>query len=190
MGQRQVAPTSVHTCGEITAPRIPLQITVFCPRGGRCYAGRRVGDGRIRASVEDREELSAENLWEEISGRLREALSSGTYSKWFGDIHGLALEGDTLVLTVPTEFTRDWIEGHFRGLIGAAVRDILGFERPLEVRVDDSGEQSSEGRAEGKGVVPMVQRLPGRPESGGFNVKYTFDSFVIGSSNRFAHAAA
>ena len=36
----------------------------------------------------------------------------------------------------------------------------------------------------------MVQRLPGRPESGGFNAKYTFDSFVIGSSNRFAHAAA
>ena len=36
----------------------------------------------------------------------------------------------------------------------------------------------------------MVQRLPSRPESGGFKAKYTFDSFVIGSSNRFAHAAA
>jgi chromosomal replication initiator protein len=36
----------------------------------------------------------------------------------------------------------------------------------------------------------MVQRLPQRPESGGFKAKYTFDSFVIGSSNRFAHAAA
>src|SRR5207342_2160453 len=39
--------------------------------------------------------------------------------------------------------------------------------------------------------APMVlERIPGRPESGGFNAKYTFDSFVIGSSNRFAHAAA
>jgi chromosomal replication initiator protein len=140
--------------------------------------------------VEHQVELSAEDLWEEISGRLREALSGGTYSKWFGDVHELALEGDTLVLTVPSEFTRDWIEGHFRGLIGAAVRDIVGFERPLELRVEDDGEQSPEGRAGAKGVVPMVQRLPGRPESGGFNVKYTFDSFVIGSSNRFAHAAA
>ncbi len=147
--------------------------------------------GRIRASVDDQVELSAENLWEEISGRLREALSDGTYSKWFGDVHELDLDDDTLVLTVPSEFTRDWIEGHFVGLIGAAVRDIIGVERSLELRVGNGAELrdgGSAGRAEG--LLPMVQRLPGRPESGGFNAKYTFDSFVIGSSNRFAHAAA
>jgi chromosomal replication initiator protein len=146
--------------------------------------------GRIRASVEHQVELSAENLWEEISGRLREALSDGTYSKWFGDIHELTLDGETLVLTVPSEFTRDWIEGHFLGLIGAAVRDIVGIERPLELRVADDVESSTEGRAGTDGLVPMVQRMAARPESGGFNAKYTFDSFVIGSSNRFAHAAA
>ena len=50
--------------------------------------------GRTRASVEHQVELSAENLWEEISGRLREALSDGTYNKWFGDVHGLELDGD------------------------------------------------------------------------------------------------
>jgi chromosomal replication initiator protein len=145
---------------------------------------------RIRASVEHQVELSTENLWEEISGRLKEALSDGTYSKWFGDVHELVLEGDTLVLTVPSEFTRDWIEGHFLGLIGAAVRDIVGIERPIELKVADAGEGSTEGTAGSEGVVPMVQRPQGRPESGGFNAKYTFDSFVIGSSNRFAHAAA
>ena len=58
--------------------------------------------GRTKASVEHQVELSAENLWEEISGRLREALSAGTYSKWFGDVHELTVEGDTLVLTVPS----------------------------------------------------------------------------------------
>ena len=46
--------------------------------------------------MEHQVELSAENLWEEISGRLREALSDGTYSKWFGDVHELAVESDTL----------------------------------------------------------------------------------------------
>jgi len=143
--------------------------------------------GRTKASVEHQVELSAENLWEEISGRLREALSDGTYSKWFGDVHELAIDGDTLILTVPSEFTRDWIEGHFLGLIGAAVTDIVGIERPLELRVAD---EINGDRASSEGVVPMVQRLPGRPESGGFKSKYTFDSFVIGSSNRFAHAAA
>jgi chromosomal replication initiator protein len=146
--------------------------------------------GRTRASVEHQLELSAENLWEEISGRLREALSAGTYSKWFGDVHELSVEGDTLVLTVPTEFSRDWIEGHFLGLIGAAVRDTVGSDRPLELRIAGAAEPPKEDHAGADGVVPMVQRMPGRPESGGFNAKYTFDSFVIGSSNRFAHAAA
>jgi chromosomal replication initiator protein len=140
--------------------------------------------------VEHQLELSAEDLWEEISGRLREALSDGTYSKWFGDVHELTIEGETLVLTVPSEFTRDWIDGHFLGLIGAAVRDVVGFERSLELRVADGAGASTEDHTGSEGVVPMVQRLPGRPESGGFNAKYTFDSFVIGSSNRFAHAAA
>jgi chromosomal replication initiator protein len=146
--------------------------------------------GRTRASVEHQLELSAENLWEEISGRLREALSDGTYSKWFGDVRELAVEGDTLVLNVPTEFSRDWIEGHFLGLIGAAVRDIVGSERPVALRVAHESKPATEDRAGAEGIVPMVQRLPARPESGGFNAKYTFDSFVIGSSNRFAHAAA
>jgi chromosomal replication initiator protein len=137
--------------------------------------------------VEHQVELSTGNLWEEISGRLREALSDGTYSKWFGDVHELAAGGDSLVLTVPSEFTRDWIEGHFLGLIGAAVRDAVGIERPIELRIADGAAVDGAGRED---VVPMMQRLPRRPESGGFNAKYTFDSFVIGSSNRFAHAAA
>ena len=140
--------------------------------------------------MEHQVELSAEHLWEEISGRLKEALSDGTYGKWFGDVRGLELDDDALVLAVPSEFTRDWIESNFLGLIGAAVRDIVGDERVLELRVAEGREPAQELRAESEGVVPVVQRLPGRPESGGFNAKYTFDSFVIGSSNRFAHAAA
>jgi chromosomal replication initiator protein len=140
--------------------------------------------------VEHQVELSAESLWEEISGRLRQALSEGTYGKWFGEVRGLALEGETLVLTVPTEFTRDWIESHFRGLIGAAIRDITGRERPLALRVSDGEAAAPERSGQARGVFPPAPRGSGRPESGGFNAKYTFDSFVIGSSNRFAHAAA
>jgi chromosomal replication initiator protein len=146
--------------------------------------------GRIRASVEHQVELSAEHLWEEISGRLKEALSDGTYGKWFSDVRGLELDDDALVLVVPSEFTRDWIESNFLGLIGAAVREVLGEERAVGLRVLKGNELPTGDGRRAEGVVPVVQRLPGRPESGGFNAKYTFDSFVIGSSNRFAHAAA
>jgi len=140
--------------------------------------------------VSDQIELSAENLWSEISGRLREALNAGTYGKWFGGVESLEREGETLVLTVPDTVSRDWIDRHFRGLLDAAVRDVTGETPPLELRVAHEDAYAPGHGSRPDGVLPMVQPIPTRPESGGFKAKYTFDSFVIGSSNRFAHAAA
>src|SRR5262249_33850390 len=89
------------------------------------------------------------------------------------------LGDDVLVLAVPNNFTREWIEGHFLGLIRAAVRDTTGHERRVRLAVDES---LAPGGAEDE--RPARESLPG------LNPKYTFDVFVIGSSNRFAHAAA
>jgi chromosomal replication initiator protein len=141
--------------------------------------------------VEDQIELTAESLWSDVSGRLRSALNDTTYGTWFAHTAGLALDDSRFVLAVPNDFTRDWIEGHFLELIGAAIRDITGRDRAIELRVTDPGTQPAEPSAPSAPRVAPVERLvPHRPESGGFNAKYTFDSFVIGSSNRFAHAAA
>jgi chromosomal replication initiator protein len=148
--------------------------------------------------VEHQIELTAESLWGEVAGRLRGALNDTTYGTWFGEARGLELADDRFVLAVPNDFTRDWVEGHFLGLIGAAIRDVTGRERPIELRVSELAgpdDLQLDGQLEGdvaEAATAAVQRIPtqNRPESGGFNTKYTFDSFVIGSSNRFAHAAA
>jgi chromosomal replication initiator protein len=145
---------------------------------------RRTGD-----RVEDQIELTAESLWSEVAGRLRGALNDTTYGTWFGEAAGLELSDKRFVLAVPNDFTRNWIEGHFLDLIGAAIRDVTGSDRPVELRIVESRDASSDDRV-GSPVVPAVERIQTRAESGGFNAKYTFDSFVIGSSNRFAHAAA
>jgi chromosomal replication initiator protein len=148
--------------------------------------------------VEQQTELTAERLWSEVSSRLRGSLNDTTYATWFGEVAGYELAEDTFVLAVPNDFTRDWIEGHFRSLIGAAIRDVLEHELPIELRVveeharaqplgDPTGSPHGERKA---AVAPVVHRLHTRPDSGVINTKYTFDSFVIGSSNRFAHAAA
>jgi chromosomal replication initiator protein len=141
--------------------------------------------------VADQIELTAESLWSDVSGRLRSALNDTTYGTWFAHTAGVGLDDTRFVLAVPNDFTRDWIEGHFLELIGAAIRDITGRDRAIELRVTDSGAPSAEPSTPAAPRVAPVERLvPHRPESGGFNAKYTFDSFVIGSSNRFAHAAA
>jgi chromosomal replication initiator protein len=147
---------------------------------GRCYArdlpARREDPA---AGVERQQLLTAEKLWTEVSERLQGALNESTYRTWFSDAAGVDLSDESFVLRVSNDFTREWIEGHFLGLINAAVRDAAGSKLRVEFAVEE--------RKTRQGPRPEPEQPP-RVE--GLNPKYTFDSFVIGSSNRFAHAAA
>jgi chromosomal replication initiator protein len=142
--------------------------------------------------VEQGVELTAEAVWTDVSSRLREALNHTTYSTWFSQVSGTRLEDQTLIVEVPNDFTREWIEGHFLDLIHAAVRDVSGHE--LRVRFRIAEPRATAGpptpNAAARRLHPLPAEVTPRPDIAGLNPKYTFDSFVIGSSNRFAHAAA
>jgi chromosomal replication initiator protein len=129
--------------------------------------------------------LTAESLWNEVAGRLKGALNETTYRTWFAEAEGAELSDDAFVLGVPNDFTREWIEGHFLGLIGAAVRDVTGQERRVALSVTERTPADAPIPLE----APKRHGAAGSMDSG-MNPKYTFDLFVIGSSNRFAHAAA
>jgi len=58
-------------------------------------------------------ELTAEGVWNEISGRLREAMSESTFATWFDQVDVIEVNDRELVLGVPNDFTRDWIDRHF-----------------------------------------------------------------------------
>jgi chromosomal replication initiator protein len=131
--------------------------------------------------VARQQELTAESLWTEVSDRLKGALNDTTFGTWFGDVSSRELTDRAFVLSVPNDFTRDWIEGHFLDLIGAAVRDATGEKKQIRLFVEREVESS--------GPVEEPQATATRPAFE-MSQKYTFDSFVIGSSNRFAHAAA
>ncbi|HET8969064.1 MAG TPA: chromosomal replication initiator protein DnaA [Gaiellaceae bacterium] len=139
--------------------------------------------------MEHQIELTAETLWNEVASRLKGALNEATFSNWFGNVDGLALSDDAFVLSVPNDFAREWIEGHFLGLIRAAVKDATGHERRVRLTVQQ-GPQPSEPGTVGESTERPAARAPEPAGGGSLNHKYTFDLFVIGSSNRFAHAAA
>ena len=80
--------------------------------------------------------MTAESLWTEVSGRLKGALNDTTYGTWFGDVSSQELTDEAFVLSVPNDFTREWIEDHFLDLIGAAVRDAGGTERQIQLSVE------------------------------------------------------
>jgi chromosomal replication initiator protein len=140
--------------------------------------------------VENSNELTADGLWSDVSDRLRGALNDTTFQTWFSQVEPAEVSADALVLTVPNDFTREWIEGHFLDLIRAGTKDAAGRELRVQLVVDPDAAPvapSPPQAAAALEAAPVALR-PG--ETASINPKYTFDSFVIGSSNRFAHAAA
>jgi chromosomal replication initiator protein len=137
--------------------------------------------------VEHQGELTAESLWQDVSARLRGALNDTTFRNWFSEVSAVSVDDNAFVLAVPNDFTREWIEGHFLELIRAAVKDATGDERRVKLAVEPG--RSAGPPAPAPTTAPAAAAPP-RSEMVSINPKYTFDSFVIGSSNRFAHAAA
>ena len=140
---------------------------------------------------------SVEELWEGASERLRQQLSVANYSTWFARVQPVDMEGDLIRLGVPNLFTKQWIESHHRAALEGAVcvvagREVavslLALEAPSAEEIDlTTSTPVAPPRASEAAPVPSdrVTDAPGR-----FHPKYVFESFVIGSSNRFAHAAA
>ncbi len=117
----------------------------------------------------------AAEVWEKVKALMGAEMTSTTLNTWFDDTEALALEEDRLVLYSPTRFKRDIIASRYLSPIQGALHEL--FSADLQVTVLTEGERGSLEKPK-TGVF-----LPGTEE-------YTFDRFVVGSSNKFAHAAA
>ena len=108
--------------------------------------------------MEHQIELTAGSLWDEVASRLKGALNEATFGSWFGSAEGVALTDDAFTLSVPNDFTREWIEGHFLGLIRAAVKDATGHERRINLSVRD--EAAPIEIVDGIALEPPIHRAP------------------------------
>jgi chromosomal replication initiator protein len=133
-------------------------------------------------------------LWTAVADRIRDDLSPMVFGAWFSTTRALALDGDVLEVGVPNEFTRSWIEGHFSELVRKAasaadpavsVRFCVTEDEVTPVSAGEPEQAPANGDKPKRG---KRARRAGQAEP--LRSKYTFGSFVIGSSNRFAHAAA
>ena len=93
--------------------------------------------------VERQIELTASSLWSEVASRLRGALNDTTYRTWFAEADGAELSDDTFVIGVPNDFTREWSEAHFLGLIQAAARDVSGQDRRIRLTLLEPDAQAA-----------------------------------------------
>ncbi|MEX2254580.1 MAG: chromosomal replication initiator protein DnaA [Acidimicrobiia bacterium] len=137
----------------------------------------------------------AERIWEQAAQRLRAELAEATWHAWFQGAGAVRFEHDILVLTVPNQLAADRIRSTYHAMVEAALLTTTGRECTIELLVDtDAAEDQSVPAAEPKPAAVEAPVAPSASEStwasGTLNPRYTFDQFVIGASNRFAHAAA
>ncbi|TAM87684.1 MAG: chromosomal replication initiator protein DnaA [Jatrophihabitans sp.] len=168
----------------------------------------------VTPPVDDRVDLPVDlpSVWTRIKVRLDDDTISPYQRAWIGLTRPLGLVEDTALLAVPNTFAKDYFEGRLSPLITKLLADEMGRDIRVAITVDDPQE---EGRAADTArddeddpwaededepelvVAPAAGWSPrraaapnGAAKDARLNPKYTFDTFVIGSSNRFTHAAA
>jgi chromosomal replication initiator protein len=135
-------------------------------------------------------------LWQTALGELQVGLSRANYDTWFKDTTILSEEDDVFLVGVPNAFAREWLENKYRPQVRQALQRLVG--RTVDVRFVTS----NAGVAPGRAPAP-TGRTPGGPAGGprehlagppqpapALIPRYTFATFVVGSNNRLAHAAA
>ncbi len=120
------------------------------------------------------EPRSPRQLWETALGELQIEINKPNFRTWLGGTVGLGDEGDDFVIGVPNTFVAEFLERNLRSLIERVLAKLTKREVTARFRVG------------GGETAPVSRDIP-LPL---FNPRYTFDSFVVGDSNRLAHAAA
>ena len=115
-------------------------------------------------------------VWAKVLGHMEARLTPQVVSTWFDDTEILELTDQKLVLYSPSTFRKDIILRRCTGYIKEAMQEIFQMNVEIEV-LDETEIEAYRGRSQ-------------KPEFIEFNPQFTFDNFVVGSSNRFAHAAA
>lgn len=119
---------------------------------------------------------SAADIWERVLSLMQQTMTETTITTWFSDTEPVALDENRFIIYVPTQFKRDIVVSRYLGDIQKALYDL--FSAQLEVVVLTEEEREKYGKDE-----PAARFLPGTEE-------YTFERFVVGNSNKLAHAAA
>ena len=122
---------------------------------------------------------SVTGVWQAALRSIEGRLSKPSYESFVKAMAPLSLQGDVVTFSVPSRLAKEWVETRYAGLIRTALQEVLA--RPISVQVVIAEDVTP------AAPPPPPQRIP---EGLQLSLKYTFDTFVIGSGNRFAHAAA
>jgi chromosomal replication initiator protein len=128
------------------------------------------------------------NVWEKSCELIKDSIDERSFKNWFLQTKFVSYEDGRLKVGVPSQFFADWLNDHYLEVIHASALQVeSSFKKVLFLPVSDE-------EFRGQSVPSRQKRAGKRPSrkfgGTGLNPKYNFDTFVVGSGNRFAHAAS
>jgi len=116
------------------------------------------------------------NIWNQVLEKIQERVDKQSYDTWFEPVVFISYIDDTIHLQVPNDKFKNWLEKKYNGLLAETLQE-LGYPS-LKINIFRHEKENK--------AAPIEEEKP----DAGYNPKYTFDTFVVGHSNQFAHAAA
>jgi len=132
-----------------------------------------------------------EELWNKILEIIKEDLSPQAYNSWFSQTKAVKFGENKLIISAPGDFCKDWLEKHYTVFIKDILKRTLGSDNNLKIEFRTAEQKFSTPTHS----APNLKNKTKKPEPFLKNnkltltPKYTFDNFVVGNGNRFAHAA-
>ena len=127
------------------------------------------------------------NVWSQVLSRIETKVNRHSFYTWFRPTVFVEDAGERVIVRVPNVLFRDWLTKHYGGVITEAVTEVQREGMQIAFVIEGETGQVVKRPAESR---PSTQSAPTGPSPRGLNPRYTFDTFVVGSSNQFAHAAS
>lgn len=131
----------------------------------------------------------ATQLWAEVLSALKKEISAQSFETWLKPTQAVSLNDEALTVEVPNKFFKEWLTDHYYDVLSEATGRASGHKLRIDFVASQAGlssvvDQTLSSLSEHKNFTPKY-----KPDVY-LNPKYTFESFVVGPSNRFAHAAS
>jgi chromosomal replication initiator protein len=147
-------------------------------------------DGVDKSPMEE----SYRKIWERIASGVQPHVSADAFQRWFAAIELVCADEVALTLQVPNTIFQLWIESNYLNLVEAATIAVLGSPREIKFRISQNGKaeppSNSGGELAGEPKSVIREQECEAASVQGMNPRNSFDTFVVGSNNQFAHAAA
>lgn len=131
------------------------------------------------------------DLWNKALEEMEAKVSKPSFDTWLKSTKAELIQNDTITITAPNEFARDWLENRYLKFISETLKDITGADLKVKIVIPHNVEEDDDE------VIEKIANVPQQTVSNNeefpknmLNPKYTFNTFVIGAGNRFAHAAS